>query len=277
MRISTLIGIILGLAAILFAFNLEQGDFTKLILPGPIIIVIGGTLMAGLASSSWKIFSRMFRSMFIAFFPPKYDKKKIILQILEFSLLTRKMGVLAIEDKLKKTEHPYIRKMFQMGIDGANSEDMEQMYISELERINYRHSENIAFFNKLGGLSPTMGIIGTVMGLISTMSTAGRNGDANQLIISISVAFLATLWGITMANLVWIPIADKLQTVHNDELQLLDVIFEGTKCVFEGDNTSVILAKLTSAYPLTEQSNFAREARQFMDKRRRAMQSEAGN
>jgi len=129
----------------------------------------------------------------LSFFPPKFNKEKISIQIIDFAIQTRKFGMLVLEEKLKKTEHPYIKKLFQVGIDGADIETISSIYSLELSGINYRHNENIALFHKLGGLSPTMGIIGTVMGLISTMSEAGTAGDANQLILSISVAFLATL------------------------------------------------------------------------------------
>lgn len=124
------------------------------------------------------------------------------MQIIDFSLLTRKLGMLALEGKLKNVEHPYIRKIFQVGLDGADVDTLTDIYEAEVDGMNYRHNENIALFHKLGALSPTMGIIGTVMGLISTMSEAGADGDANKLILSISVAFLATLWGITLANIV---------------------------------------------------------------------------
>jgi chemotaxis protein MotA len=271
MRFSTLIGIILGLAAILGAFYIDKGDFTKLILPAPILIVVGGTLMAGLASSSWKVFSRMFLLMWKCFFPPKLEKQKIAFQLIEFSLITRKYGMLALEDKLNKAEHPYIKKLFQIGLDGGDGDALSEIFEMELEGINMRHSENIAFFNKLGGLSPTMGIIGTVMGLISTMTEAGNEGDANKLILSISVAFLATLWGITLANMVWIPIADRLQTIHNTETEMLNLIFNGAKSVVSGDSPLVVLSKLSSCYPLSEQARFQREAQQFISRQRKLL------
>ncbi|MDR0927543.1 MAG: MotA/TolQ/ExbB proton channel family protein [Ignavibacteria bacterium] len=266
---STLIGILLGIASIIIAFFIEQGDFTKLILPAPMIIVIGGTLMAGLASTSWNTFRKMPTLINIAFFPPKYDKKAIILQMIEFSLITRKLGMLALESKMNSTRHPYVKKIFQVNIDGADVTSLEDLYSFELDSITHRHNENIALFHKLGGLSPTMGIIGTVMGLISTMGQVGGDGDPAKLIVSISVAFLATLWGIALANLVWIPIADKLQVIHNEEVNLLDLIFEGAKCVLNGESPLLISSKLASSYPLSEQDRFHRDVRTFIDKQKK--------
>jgi chemotaxis protein MotA len=271
MRFSTLIGIILGTAAILGAFYIENGDFTKLILPAPLMIVIGGTLMAGLASSSWKTFRKMFRLIFISFFPPKYDKKQIIFQLVEIAVVVRKHGILASEEIVRNPTHPYLQKIFQVCIDGADTATLEEVYSSEVENIEQRHNENIAFFNKLGGLSPTMGIIGTVMGLISTMSEAGGDGDANKLIMSIGVAFLATLWGIALANIIWIPIADKLQTIHNEEIQVLDVIFEGARCVLNGESPLIIATKLAGFYPISEQNRFNIEINSVIEKQKRKL------
>ncbi|MPM76307.1 Chemotaxis protein PomA [bioreactor metagenome] len=214
----------------------------------------------------------MFKLMGIAFYPPQYNKKEISFQILEYSLITRKSGMLAIEDKVNAAKHPYIKKIFQAGIDGADANALEELFMLEIEGINNRHNENTGFFQKLGGLSPTMGIIGTVMGLISTMGSASENGDADVLIYNISIAFLATLWGIAMANLVWIPIADKLQFVHNEEVEVLELIFEGAKSVVSGESTLVISSKLSSMLPFSAQMQFNREAKSFIESRRQTLQ-----
>ena len=268
MRISTLIGIILGLASIFGAFYLEKGNISKLFLLPPMMIVVGGTLMAGLASSSWNTFKKMPKLIMICFFPNNYKKQQIIFQMLEFSLLTRKSGMLSLEEKINSMHHPYMKKLFQVGIDGADTEALEEIFDKELQGITNRHNENISFFHKLGGLSPTMGIIGTVMGLITTMGEAS-NGDANTLIASIGVAFLATLWGITLANIIWIPIADKLQVIHDQEIDVLNLIFEGVKCVLLGETPTVIASKLISYFPLTEQDKFQKETKRFIEQNRK--------
>ncbi|MCL2039401.1 MAG: MotA/TolQ/ExbB proton channel family protein [Bacteroidetes bacterium] len=274
MRFSTLIGILLGLAAILGAFYMEGGSFSKLILPAPLLIVIGGTLMAGLASSSWKVFSKILILIGKCFFPPRLNKQKIALQIIEYSLLTRKFGMLTLEDKLVKAENLYLKKFFQIGLDGGDGETLTENYEMEVEGITMRHGENISLFNKLGGLSPTMGIIGTVLGLITTMGAAAENADADALIANIAVAFLATLWGIALANVVWIPIADKLQTIHNDEMDVLTMIYNGAKSVFTGDSPLVVISKLSSSYPLSEQAQFQRTAKSFADKQRKLLKTD---
>ena len=269
MKNSTLIGIIIGLLAISIAFFLEGGNITSLFLLPPLIIVLGGTLAAGLASTSWKIFSRIFKLMYISFSPPKYEKKHIIFELLNMSVTARALGLLAVESQFSSQTHPYLKKMFQVCIDGGNENTLADMYEIETLNITERHSDNINLFAKLGAFSPTMGIIGTVMGLISTMAAAG--GDPNQLIHSIGIAFLATLWGIVMANLVWIPISDKLQLIHNEEMHLLGVIFEGVKSVQLGEPPSVVYTRLAGSFPISEQNDFLSEAKLIVDKSRQSL------
>jgi chemotaxis protein MotA len=103
----------------------------------------------------------------------------------------------------------------------------------------------------MGGYSPTMGIIGTVMGLIATLASAGD--DADILIRHIAGAFVATLWGVFMANIVWLPIADKLKHIHNEEYLFMDMIVEGVLAIQAGEIPSVIRARLNSMLPAGEQ------------------------
>jgi chemotaxis protein MotA len=119
-----------------------------------------------------------------------------------------------------------------------------------------RHSRAASILQKMGGYSPTMGIIGTVMGLISTLAAAGD--DANTLIRHIAGAFIATLWGVFMANIVWLPLADKLKHINNEEFLYKDVITEGVLSIQAGEIPSVIKARLNSMLPAGEQEEEAR-------------------
>jgi chemotaxis protein MotA len=116
-----------------------------------------------------------------------------------------------------------------------------------------RHSRSASILQKMGGYSPTMGIIGTVMGLISTLAAAGD--DANTLIRHIAGAFIATLWGVFMANIVWLPLADKLKHINNEEFLYMDVITEGILSIQAGEIPSVIKARLNSMLPAGEQED----------------------
>ena len=157
-----------------------------------------------------------------------------------------------------------MRKLFQVAIDGADPDTIQKVSESEIEYITERHLANINLFNKLGGFSPTMGIIGTVMGLISTLASAGS--EPKVLIHHIASAFIATMWGIFMANIVWLPIADKLRNLHTEEIQMLQVMVDGVYSVQLGETPSVIRAKLVGAFPLSQQPRILEEHKKLQAK-----------
>ncbi len=251
MKASTFFGLLLGLVAIFGAYLWEGGSINSLFMLPAMLIVFGGTLAAGLAGSSFRQILLLPRLFWISFNPPQWDKMNLINQIVALATLARKEGILAIEAKLKTIEHPFLRKLFKICIDGADPETFLNIVESEVMYISKRHNENSDLFIKLGGYSPTMGIIGTVMGLISTLAAAGS--DPNDLIRHIASAFIATMWGIIMANVVWLPVGDKLKRIHRDEMELIQIMTDGVRAVQFGENPSVIRTRLISAFPLIEQ------------------------
>jgi chemotaxis protein MotA len=230
----------------------------------PLLIVFGGTIAAGWAGSSTEAILRMPKLMQVAFLPKRFDLDKLIMQIVEFSAIARRHGVLAIEPMLDKVAHPFLRKLFQIAIDGAEPDTIQRVAQTEIEYITERHQANINLFLKLGGFSPTMGIIGTVMGLISCLASAGS--EPNVLIHHIATAFIATMWGIFMANIVWLPIGDKLRTLHAEEMSMLQVMVDGVYSVQLGETPSVIRAKLVGAFPLSEQAKILEEHQKIQAK-----------
>ncbi len=254
MRNSTLIGLALGCIAIFGAFMLEGGSLSSLFLLPALLIVIGGTFAAAIIGSSLSHIARLPRLIALALFPANYDPVRTIDLIVGFSVTARREGLLALERRLANLEHPYLRKLFQYAVDGVDPQSLRQLAENELYFIGERHQTNIQLFVKMGGYSPTMGIIGTVMGLIATLSAVG--GDPGELIRHIASAFIATLWGIFMANLVWLPLGDKLRTLHEQEMQVLHMMVEGVVAVQLGEIPSVIRAHLISVLPIEEQQRY---------------------
>lgn len=251
MRNSTLIGLLLGCTAIFGAFLLEGGTFSALFVLPALIIVLGGTFAAAMIGSSLQQIGRIPQLVALAMFPPQYDPVELINTIVRFSATARREGILSLEKRLPEIQHPYLRKLFQFAIDGVDPQTLQHIADNELYFISERHQANIQLFVKMGGYSPTMGIIGTVMGLISTL--AGVGGDPNDLIRHIASAFIATLWGIFMANIVWLPIGDKLKMLHEQEMQYLHIMVEGVGAVLSGEIPSVIRAHLIAILPLEKQ------------------------
>lgn len=254
MRASTLFGIVLGLAAIFGAYFLEGGRFNSLFLLPPMLIVFGGTLAAGIAGSSLMMVARLPKLFMIALRPQDIDKKKIMDQIIGFTMIARKEGILSLEKKLPEIQYPHLKKMLQITIDSTDNEIFEEIIESDIYHLTQRHNENINLLMKLGGYAPTMGLIGTVMGITAALAGAGEN--PLDLIHNIATALIATLWGILSANLIWLPIGDKLRFLHEKEVDNINFILEGIRGLHQGETPTLIRQRMISAFPIEEQKKF---------------------
>ncbi len=248
----SLYGLLLGIAAIFGAYLMEGGSFKALFLLPAMVIVFGGTFSATIIGVGFDKFKKIFSLMKLAYFPPKYDIKKLIDGFVKVSIKSRQEGVLAIEGQLSKLLYPFPKKMMHFVMDGTDIDLLESIAMGEMKAMQGRHYTYISIFNKMGGYAPTMGIIGTVMGLIMTLANAGK--DPNTLIHSIASAFIATLWGIFSANLLWLPIADKLKQCHLDEKYMMEVSLEGVMAIQSGEIPSIVKSRLMSLLPQKEQN-----------------------
>ncbi|MCX7880708.1 MAG: MotA/TolQ/ExbB proton channel family protein [Ignavibacteria bacterium] len=257
MKFSSGWAILFGLVAVFGGFLWENGSLSSVFLGPALLIVVGGTLAAGMAGTSPEVMIKMPKLISIALYPKRYDKLEIIRQFVDFSIFARKEGILALERRLSEVRHPYMRRLFILMIDGTDPQTLQKMAETEVGYLAERHNVNIMLFQKLGGYSPTMGIIGTVMGLISALASAGS--DPTVLIKHIASAFIATMWGIILANLLWLPIGDKLKVLHLEEVELMQMILDGTLAIQVGEVPSLIRSKLISALPLSEQEKALEE------------------
>ena len=247
-----LFGLVFGFLAIFGSFYMEGGSLDKILLPAAMIIVFGGTAAAAVIGSAKTVLFNFPTLMKLAFSPPRVDVTGAIRTLIELSTTARKEGILALEDRAQAIEHPFFKKMILLAVDGIEPEVIRNIAENEISFITERHMANAGLFQKMGGYSPTMGIIGTVMGLISTLANAG--GDANDLVKHIATAFIATLWGVFMANIVWLPICDRLKSIHTEEKLYLEIIIEGITSIQSGENPTVTGMKLYSMLPVSMQS-----------------------
>ena len=244
-------GLLLGLIAVFGAFVIEGGSFKTLFLLPPLLIVFGGTFSATIIGVGIEKFKKIFLLIKMAYFPPKYDVKSLIDAFVGISVKSRQEGILAVENQLNRLLYPFPKKMMHYVMDGTDIELLEILAVGEIKAMQGRHNSYISMFNKMGGYAPTMGIIGTVMGLIMTLANAGK--DPNTLIHNIATAFIATLWGIFSANLIWLPIADKLKQCHLEEKYMMEVSLEGVMAIQSGEIPSIVKSRLMSLLPQKEQ------------------------
>jgi chemotaxis protein MotA len=250
-KLGNINGFILGVLSVFGAFIWEGGSLNALFLIPPIIIVFGGTFAAVIIGFGFENFLKIFHLIKIAYFPKTYNHQEIIDTLVKLSFKARKEGLLSIESEINNIDFFFCRKLLRNAIDGTDPDMLMDLAEVEMKAIQDRHNQNIFIFTKMGGYAPTMGILGTVMGLIMALSQAGS--EPALLIKSIATAFIATLWGVFSANLIWLPIADRLKKCHQDEKQLMLLSLQGVIAIQSGDIPILVKSRLISMLPQREQ------------------------
>ncbi|MCK5087722.1 MAG: MotA/TolQ/ExbB proton channel family protein [Melioribacteraceae bacterium] len=247
----TIVGLLIGITSIFGAFLIEGGSPQTLFLIAPLIIVFGGTFAAIIIGFGFEEFKKLIHLAEIAYFPKKYNYRRLIEDYFELSIKARKDGLLSLEKELKRLEYSFPQKLVRFIVDGSDEKTIENIALLEMKAMKDRHYSSSSIFSKMGGYAPTMGILGTVMALILTLANAGS--DPNILIKNIATAFIATLWGVLSANLLWLPISDKLKKCHLEEKNMMEISLEGTLALQSGEIPSVLKTRLTSMLPQKEQ------------------------
>ena len=241
MDIATISGLILGVGAVVLSYIMEGGHLSAVLQAPAMILVIVGTIGAATMTTSFSLLTNLPVILKIAFFSPRMDPVTTIDEIVRLAEKSRKEGLLSLEKELKAITNPFLKKAIQFAIDGLEQNVLRDLLEIEMSYISERHKAGATFFSKLGGFSPTLGIIGTVLGLVHALGTVS---DASKMASSIAAAFIATLWGIVLANLLYLPISDKLRHRNEEENVLLEIIMEGVCSLATGENPRMIRAKL---------------------------------
>lgn len=248
-------GFFLGIISIFGAFIYEGGSLKAIFLLAPILIVFGGTFAAVIVGFGLDKVANIFKLMRIAYFPREYNVNKLIDTFFEMSVKARREGLLVLEKDLDKFEYHFPKKLLRFAIDGTSIDSLETMAQLEMQAMQDRHFSNAFIFMKMGGYAPTMGILGTVMALIMTLANAGK--EPQVLINNIATAFIATLWGVLSANLLWLPIGDKLKKCHLEEKHMMEISLEGAIALQNGEIPMILKARLVSMLPQNEQLKIA--------------------
>jgi len=234
---------VLGIGAIVVAFLMEGGSLSSVFKLPAVMIVIGGTLGAGMVTTSLATVLSIPKYLKIAFFNEETNFRDTIDLIVMLAERARREGILGLEGYIRRTPNAFFRKALQLLIDGTEVTVLRSILETEISYIEERHRRGIEFFRKLGGFAPTMGIIGTVLGLIHTLA---NTTDTTRMAAGIASAFIATLWGVCSANLFFLPVSDKLRHRHLEELANLELILEGVVAIQSGENPRVVRTKLLS-------------------------------
>lgn len=234
-------GIILGVAAIVSANFIEGGTAESLFQLTAALIVFGGTFGATLLSFPLKDIIQAGASLREVFFVKEVDTDAIITDIITCSYIARRNGMLALEAELERITDPFLSKSLKLAIDGMNPKLLRETM--EQENITYEENKKriARVFETAGGFAPTIGIIGAVMGLIKVMENLS---DPAKLGAGIAVAFVATIYGVGSANLIFLPISKRLLNRLHKELFIREMILEGVILIQSGINPHYIDEKL---------------------------------
>ncbi len=243
MDVTTIVGLMVGVGAVLVSFLMEGGHVSSLIQVPAMILVICGTIGASIVTTPFHQLKGLPKLLRIVLFDKQLNAQQLVDLIYELAQKSRKNGLLSLEKELENIEDPFMKKAIQLAIDGFETSKIREILEIEMSYIEERHKVGSVFFQKMGGFSPTLGIIGTVLGLIHAL---GSMENSSNMAASIASAFIATLWGVSLANLIYLPISDKLKAKHQDEALYLDIICEGVLSLAMGDNPRVIRMKLVS-------------------------------
>lgn len=238
----SVIGVLLGLAAVVGGNFLEGGHVSSLVNGPAFVIVLGGTLGAVLLQTPPPIFFYSVRMLKWVFLNPRIDQNSEIGKIVGWSSLARREGLLGLEGFIAEEADPFARKGLQLLVDGNEPEVIRDSLEVEMTARQHRDVCAARVFEAMGGYSPTIGIIGAVMGLIHVMQNLS---DPAKLGSGIATAFVATIYGVGLANLLFIPVANKLKARAHAYGETRELILEGIVSIAEGENPRNIELKLT--------------------------------
>lgn len=241
MDIISIFGLLLALLAIVGGQVLEGGNVGSLLQVTAFVIVIGGTAGAVMLQSSVPTFLRGMRMAKWVFVPPDLDGTPLIQSICQWSGIARKGGLLALESSVDDIEDPFTKKGLQMLVDGAEPETLRETLQVEIDAYDEQQRRAAKVWEAAGGYAPTIGILGAVLGLIHVMENLS---DPSKLGAGIAVAFVATVYGVGSANLLFLPIANKLKAIVAQEITLREMFVEGLISVANGENPRLIERKL---------------------------------
>ncbi len=215
-------------------------EFVKI---GPAVLVFGGTLGATAIGFSMKEIMELPAKIKLAFNRKAQDLEALLKQILDFATRARRDGILALENDIDGLEDPFMKKGFQLAVDGADLDNIREILEQDIAKRKLWFKEGEEFFKQLGGFAPTLGIIGTVLGLISMLANLE---NASSMGPAIAAAFIATLYGVSSANLVFLPIGNKIKNVGAQDLLEKRVILEGVVSIQSGASIRITESRLQS-------------------------------
>ncbi|MBI4937463.1 MAG: flagellar motor protein [Nitrosomonadales bacterium] len=239
-------GLLLGLAGIVGGQLLEGGSVSILFQGAAFLIVFGGTLGAVMLQNPLKIFLTGIQMGRWAFVTPQLAAQKLVYQITGWGSLARKDGLLALEPQISLSRDPFVKKGLQLLVDGNSAEKIREVLEVEIRSYEQLRWQSARVWESAAGYSPTIGIIGAVLGLVHVMQSLGEPSKLGE---GIAVAFISTIYGVGLANLVFLPIAGKLKVLIARQVMVREMLVDGLTAIASGENPRFIENKLQGYLP----------------------------
>lgn len=253
MDLTTILGFIIGIVALIFGFIMEGGHLGSLFQGTAAVIVFGGTVGAVVAGTPMRVLKKVPYILKVAFIEKKEPPHETIDQLVELSNLSRREGLLALEAETERyKDDPFLYEGLQLTIDGIDGDLVRDILDREIEQYEAKHIEIGKVFETAGGYAPTMGIIGTVMGLVHVL---GMLSEPDSLGPAIAVAFIATLYGVASANVLYFPLYKKIQARIDQQVMLKELQAEGLLSILHGENPNILRKKLLAFVEKKTESN----------------------
>lgn len=249
MDILSVLGILIALGSIVGGQQLEGGHLSSIIQGTAFLIVFGGTIGAVMLQFPLSVFMKSLGAASMVFGNVHVDMKGVITQVVELSNVSRKQGLLALEGQMKNIADPFMAKGVQLVVDGTEPPKIREILEVEVGVMEDEYASYAKVYEAFGGYAPCVGIIGAVLGLIHVMENLA---DPSALGSGIAVAFVATVYGVGMANLLFLPMGSKIKIKAKDLIAGKLMVVEGLISVAQGENPRMIEEKLSGFLPSSE-------------------------
>jgi chemotaxis protein MotA len=243
--ISTIGGLLIGWGGLVLAI-LWEGDWSPHVIvtffnPSAFMLIALGTFGATVIGFPWSVTKGAMAILKKAFMEEVFDPRETITMMVGFATKARREGLLGLEEDIAGLSDPFLKKGLQLVVDGTEMEMVRNILENDLSSLETRHKMGESYFGSMGGYAPTLGIIGTVAGLVHALYSIT---DPSKLSGAIAVAFLATFYGISSANLIFLPLSSKLKVRSHEEIMVRTLMIEGVLSISAGDNPRIVEEKL---------------------------------
>jgi chemotaxis protein MotA len=246
---ATLVGLAVAFGAVFVALFIEGGDPMSLLLPGPMLLVLGGTIGVGIAGGLLRDLKLVLGTAKAAVLGKPGRADATISAVVTLAERARREGLLALEDAAREVDDEFLAEGLRSAIDGTDPEDLREILQDRIDSKRTADRAAAKVFADMGGYAPTIGIIGTVMSLVHVLENLSDPGSLGH---AIAAAFVATLWGVMTANLVWLPISSRIRRVSDIECAQMQLALEGILSIQAGANPRVVAERLRSLVPPTD-------------------------